>query len=48
VTGDYNGLIAYAYTGATHYVLTTPSIMAYDLSSPNFSDIISEKKLVYN
>jgi type II secretory pathway pseudopilin PulG len=45
---DYNGLITYAYTWSTHYVLTTPSILTYDLSNTNLVDILAEKKLVYN
>lgn len=48
VWGNFNGLITYAYTGSTHYVLTTPSILAYDLSSTNLVDILAQKKLVYN
>lgn len=49
VTGEYNGLITHAYSGSTHYIIATPSIIAYDVSSStDVTDIIRDKKLVYN
>lgn len=48
VSWKYNGLIAYAKDGDTHYVIATPSIMAYDVSDTNILNIIAEKKLVYS
>ncbi len=48
VTGNYNGLFVYGKTADTHYIVATPSIMAYDLSNPDILSLISQKKLVYN
>jgi len=48
ISGNYNGLISYAQTWSIHYVLTSPSIIATDLSNPDFIDIISNNKLAYD
>jgi hypothetical protein len=48
VTGNYNGLISHASTGSTHFIIATPSIIAYDISDPDVMNIIRDKKLVYN
>lgn len=48
VSWEYNGLIAHASSGATHYILAAPSIVAYDITqSTDIIDIIQDKKFVY-
>lgn len=48
VTWNYNGLFVHGKLWETHYVVATPSIMAYDLSNPDILHLLSEKKLVYD
>lgn len=48
VTGNYNGLLLHTKNADTHYVLASPSIIASDLSNPDFFHILDQKKLVYN
>jgi len=48
ISWNYNGLISYAQTWSVHYVLTSPSIIATDLTNPDFIDIITNNKLAYN
>lgn len=48
VTGNYNGLLLHAKNADTHYILASPSIIASDLSNPDFLHILDQKKLVYN
>jgi len=49
VSWDFNGLFSHGVssTNGNHYVFITPSIIASDLSSTNFLDIINDKKFVY-
>ena len=44
----YNGILVHAQNGDTHYILSTPSIIASDISNPDFTHIIQEKKLAYS
>jgi prepilin-type N-terminal cleavage/methylation domain-containing protein len=48
VTGNYNGLLVHTKSGSTHYIVASPSIMAYDLTNPDILHILQENKLVYN
>ena len=48
VSGNYNKLFTHGITPwGNHMVFTTPSIIASDLSSPDFLDIVENQKLVY-
>ena len=49
VTWNYNGLFAHSVSEVNnnHYVFVAPSIIATDLSNPDFLDIINNKKFVY-
>ncbi len=48
VEGNYNRLFTHWYnTSWNHIIFTTPSIIASDISNPNFFDIIQNNKLVY-
>lgn len=48
VSGEYNGLIAHAQDGDTHYIIATPSIMTYDYNDTDIISILENKKLVYH
>lgn len=47
VTGNYNGLIVHTQTGSEHFVLAAPSIIAYDTSIPEYTNIVENKKFVF-
>lgn len=48
IVWNYNKIFAYAINWDNHYIISTPSIIATDLSDNNIINILWNKKLAYN